>query len=421
MAFALVLLYVALNLLSPVDMIPALAPYRPMLVMTAVTLPLSVFPMLSTSVLQMVRTQFLLISAFVLFVGLSWVPQRWFGGVIWSMWSVMPDVAIYFLAIIHFRSIRRLQILRAVMVAVAIYVLIMGISQIPLVRATGMEAPYVMGGLMAEGGSMIRIRGLGLLHDPNTYGQYMLMILPLLFVPRKVGNALKTPRLAYPIAAIMLVGIYLTNSRGAELGVMLLVATAVMQRTRAGGVVLSAVLFPGGALIINATRDRTISVTSGVDRLRIWSDGLAYFKSSPLWGIGYNAFIGKQGMTAHNSFLLCAAELGLIGLTIWMGALVVTSLELKQLQFWPEMDPVAARWAQAIRLSLYSYLFTSFFLSRTYNMPLFLLLGMAGAVYGMAGGELKLPRLRTNWAAWSVGLSVASLALTYVLVRLRAI
>jgi hypothetical protein len=66
-------------------------------------------------------------------------------------------------------------------------------------------------------------------------------------------------------------------------------------------------------------------------------------------------------------------------------------------------------------------MFTSFFLSRTYDLPLFLLLGMSGGVIIAAGGDEALPLQGTRWPAWSLGLCGSILALIYVMLRLRVV
>jgi hypothetical protein len=63
-------------------------------------------------------------------------------------------------------------------------------------------------------------------------------------------------------------------------------------------------------------------------------------------------------------------------------------------------------------------MFTSFFLSRTYDLPLFMLLGMSGAVITEAGGDEAVPPGHT-WPIWSLGLCVGILTLIYALLRLR--
>jgi O-antigen ligase len=176
-------------------------------------------------------------------------------------------------------------------------------------------------------------------------------------------------------------------------------------------------------LAINAiSASRTISMAGGMDRLAIWSEGMHFFKTSPIVGIGAGGYMERNFMTAHNSYLLCAAELGIVGYFLWMSMIVVTLIQLSRV---PKVvgasNPVLARWAVALRLSLGVYLYTSFFLSRTYDLPLFLLLGMSGAVIAAAGGDAAIPLRGTKWPVWSLGLCVGILALMYVMLRLRVV
>jgi O-antigen ligase len=65
--------------------------------------------------------------------------------------------------------------------------------------------------------------------------------------------------------------------------------------------------------------------------LEAWASGLEMFKSSPLYGVGFNNFADIFGITAHNSFVLCLAELGLLGSTLWMALLVTTTISLNRI------------------------------------------------------------------------------------------
>jgi O-antigen ligase len=416
MGFLVVLVYVSLYLLSPADLFPALVPYRILLVLALLTLPLSVIPMLQSQVVINLKTQFLLVLAFFLFALVSWVPHGWFGGSMVVLDSLVPNLIVYFVGIVHFRGLGRLKILRFALVLVALYVIWAALSQVPEARATGIETPYVMAGIDKP-----RIRGLGVLHDPNFLGQYLLMLLPMLFVTTKPNGMGRGYILAVPVTLVFLYGIYMTNSRGAALGCVLLIGLYLTKKFKRAGLLLSGVVGMAVLAVVNVSRTRTISISGGIDRLALWSDGLAYFKSSPLWGIGYYGFIGKEGMTAHNSYLLCASELGLIGYFFWMSILVVTIIQLRRVAKLPSADPSWIRWAGALTMSLATYMFTSFFLSRTYDLPLYLLLGMAGAVISSAGGEQKLALQQSKWPVWAAGLCVFSIMLIYVMVRLRAI
>jgi hypothetical protein len=84
-------------------------------------------------------------------------------------------------------------------------------------------------------------------------------------------------------------------------------------------------------------------------------------------------------------------------------------------------NPEVARWALALRISLGGYLFTSFFLSRAYELPLFMLLGMSGGIIVAAGGDDAIPLRGTKWPAWSLLSCVGILLLIYAMLRLRVV
>jgi putative inorganic carbon (hco3(-)) transporter len=429
MGLVLVILYITLNLLSPAEIFPALAGARILLILTIATIPFTLVATVQSGVLRHVRTQFVLTLLLVMYIAVSWLPHGWLGGMAVSVDSILPNVMAYFAVLVYFGSVRRLQILRFALVGVAMFVLYNAFTQIPVVRSTGVEAPYVLGGLISTGSILVRIRGLGLLHDPNYLGQFLLLLLPLLFADtnfEKTGPARHF--IAFPVSLLLLVGIYYTNSRGSQLGVALLLGLLVAKRFKRTGALFSGLIGFVMVIFINRFRERSVDITSGVDRLLLWSDGLSYFKSSPLWGIGYNGFIDRNAMTAHNSFLLVASELGMIGYFIWMGIIVVTVMLLRQVsEARAATDLPLARWAEAVKRSLYVYLFTSFFISRAYNLPLFLLLGAAGAIINAAqvdiNGAPVEPQLTLNpkWPLWALSLCVASIVVIYILVRLRAV
>jgi hypothetical protein len=84
-------------------------------------------------------------------------------------------------------------------------------------------------------------------------------------------------------------------------------------------------------LALDFTGGRGISAADGADRLEAWANGLEMFKSAPLFGIGFNAFTDLYEITAHNSFVLCLAELGLLGSTLWLALLVTTTTGLNRI------------------------------------------------------------------------------------------
>lgn len=414
---------VMLHLLSPGEIFPALAPYRILMILLLLAVLMSIPALLESFVISRLRKQMFLLLAFFAWVSLSWIFHGWLGGTVATIENLAPSLIVYFIAIVQFHTPFRLRILHLGLLVVAFFILGKAVSEIPQARATNAHTPYVMVGDPEMSASEVRIRGLGMLHDPNYYGQFLLILLPLLFVSNNPQRGMGIwYLLAVPAALLMVFGIYLTNSRGSQLGLLSLIGLVLWRKFRRAGVFLAIILAPLVVVALNATRSRTISIAGGVDRLMLWSDGIGMFKSSPLWGIGYYQFSEREQLTAHNTYLLCASEMGMIGFFIWMSLVVVTIMLLRRV---PALigasDPVLARWAQAILLSLYAYLFTSFFLSRLYDLPLYLLIGMAGGVINSAGGEEKISLRGTHWPAWAGGTCVALLVLIYVLVRLRIV
>jgi len=423
MGLALVLIYIALNLLSPADMLPFLAPYRPMLVLALINVPVALLTRLQAPEVGKLRTQFALVLLFFGFAISALIPHRLFGANIATLVDLAPNVIVYFLGILSFRTPQRLRFVRATLVAIALFILINSILEYPLARASGVSTGYVMvAPASLNAVAELRIRGLGMLNDPNTYGQFVLLILPLLYVAKNDAGLGVGWFFALPISGLLLAAVILTGSRGALLGMALIGGLFLIRRLRTTGAVIAMVL--GGLVLVaaNAYRGRSISLSGGMDRLAIWSDGLSYFKSSPLWGIGPRGFGNQFGMTAHNSYLLVAAELGMIGYFLWMSMNLVTLMQLSRIPaLVAKTNPELGRWALALRISLAGYLFTSFFLSRAYELPLYMLLGMCGGVIIAAGGDEAIPLRGTFWPAWSLVACVGILGLIYAMLRVRVV
>jgi O-antigen ligase len=159
-------------------------------------------------------------------------------------------------------------------------------------------------------------------------------------------------------------------------------------------------------------------------RIDAWSEGLQFLKGSPLMGIGYRQFTDNNPLTAHNSFVLCFAELGLIGYFFWLALLVITLLELNSLAQYSGEEGGGEglrKCARAIFLALCVFLAAALFLSRTYTVILYLLVGLGTALADIARKEgVPVFELSPMRLVTRVGiLEVASIALVYVAVQLN--
>jgi O-antigen ligase len=146
------------------------------------------------------------------------------------------------------------------------------------------------------------------------------------------------------------------------------------------------------------------------------------FRSSPVLGVGFQNFTDRHDLTAHNSFVLCFAELGAVGYFFWLALLVVAILQLEQVRQCTDDGlggDVLRRQARVLIASFAGMLAAAFFLSRSYNVALYLLVGLAFALYEIArhlGHPVALPSLY-GVGRKVVTLEFASVAAMYVLVR----
>ena len=143
-----------------------------------------------------------------------------------------------------------------------------------------------------QGQLFYRLRGLGLINDPNDFGQLLVCVIPLLFFfwrPKKLF--LNIAFVILPVC-VLLFGVFLTHSRGALLALMAMAIVAARRRIgTVPALVLAGVLF-AGAMALHFTGGRQISAESGSDRTALWGEGLEILKAHPLFGVGFGNYAG---------------------------------------------------------------------------------------------------------------------------------
>lgn len=269
-----------------------------------------------------------------------------------------------------------------------------------------------------------RLKAQGLLDDPNDFAQAMLVTIALstlFWGQNKVSNFF----LVLAPAAVLFYGIYLTHSRGALVAIVVTVMVVFRRRLKLWGAALVGIMAAAGLVFMRFTGGRQISVSSGADRLELWSEGLYLFKHSFGMGIGFHNFADEVGHTAHNSILLVATETGVLGLTLFIAVWVICFTQLNRIVQPADgstQDPVIAHEARSLEAALAAYLATSWFLSRVYNpMPYLLVALVATLAFQVAERTPDTPLL-PSWpiiARNSLIIGPVCLAAIYILVRLR--
>ena len=262
-----------------------------------------------------------------------------------------------------------------------------------------------------------RIRGLGFLADPNDLAQAFVSAIPLVFLLWRRRHVVRNACLVLLPVGVLVWGILLTRSRGAliALAVLPLAAAALRLSPRYRRPVMTGatlLAIPGFVALFGYAK----ADESAYSRLEAWSAGLLMLKSSPIWGVGSGLFTDHHERVAHNSYVQCFAETGLVGYFLWLGLVVVTMQQLSVLAG-SAKDADWARWASALRLSMLAFLLAALFLSRTTSPLLFFLASLPAALIGMAEREGERVAFRGRWWLQTPLIEVASITLVWITAR----
>jgi hypothetical protein len=137
--------------------------------------------------------------------------------------------------------------------------------------------------------------------------------------------------------------------------------------------------------------------------------------------VGFGSFGEHYEHVAHNSFVHCFAELGLVGYFVWLSLIVVTWAEVSSVADDSSgvPDPALVRDARAMRLAMVGFLVGAFFLSRSYGVMFFLVLALGTALADIARREGHAP-LRGHLLLWLGGigaLELLSIVLAWLIVH----
>src|SRR5262249_28956258 len=133
-------------------------------------------------------------------------------------------VSIYFLVYINAFTLGRVHLMCAVVTLCAVVMAIQGI----LAYHTGYHAETLLNLKVDEGVTIYkRVCGLGVLHDPNDFAQFLLIGLAFLGVFWSRDNALGSLAVMTAPSLILIYAIYLTFSRGALFGLAAVLAVAL--------------------------------------------------------------------------------------------------------------------------------------------------------------------------------------------------
>jgi O-antigen ligase len=219
------------------------------------------------------------------------------------------------------------------------------------------------------------------------------------------------------VVGILGFAVFLTASRGGlvALGAALIASIFLAGRQRGRMIAWSAIavaitVFYFAAIAPDAVRERVIHPEGGTGRVDIWTVGWRMVEAHPVQGIGAGNFttasvhyllepgailradfIIDEPKVAHNTYLQVLAELGVVGLVLFLTILVFSLVcafkahKVAAAAGDRELDIVARATVVAL-LALYT---AYIFVSRDYGKQLWLLLALCPVMLEIARRELK--------------------------------
>jgi len=452
MTFLFLLVFIALSYVYPGELFPEIGAYRITYWVAIIGLVISTLWLFFKRRTPLTTPQLWLLGAFALTLGISrMIADRWLGAPIAAIQWFGSSLTMFVLTVCSIDSLRKLRIAIVWVVLLSLTLVGQGVAAYhfgykpttflydPAARVE--DVAQIADRDEEDSGNVpdderdpdsdeaiagpVRIRGLGLLHDPNDLAMALVVTLGLL-----VG--LWTPKSRFRNLALIIVptialgyGVFLTRSRGGAVAFVVTLWAAFANRVSritaalllvagVSGVLLAD--FGGGRHVLSPT-DESVSL-----RFVAWTEGLEMLKAQPLLGIGYRQFLEHYTLTAHNAFVLCFAETGLIGFFFWLAMIVVTFVQLgdvKKSTGANAVDNDMRRWATGLQLALIGFLTATFFLSRTYAPILYLILGLSVSLILIARqahrpiSSFSLPR----FGSLVLACELASILVIYALVK----
>jgi hypothetical protein len=268
-----------------------------------------------------------------------------------------------------------------------------------------------------------RVRYVGVLNDPNESALTVSLGMPIAIA--RYQRKRTRLRFLVVLATMLLAAatVVLSQSRGGQLVFLTSLGVYFLKRYRAKGVLV--VLLLALPVLLLGGRGGTGAQDSTNERLICAMAGLKMFIHSPLIGVGFGQFLEHHRQTAHNSFVLAPAELGVVGMVLW-GLIFWLSIKIcwvgSKTATGPEAEE-ARTWGLALLACLCGMCAGILFLSFNYHFVLWTFFGMAGAYHTLVARHVPNWRLAIGPrdVAFVAAANLGLLAFLFAYIRAKGI
>ncbi len=201
MGFVLSILYLVTNYLSPATIFGPLATYRVELILAVLIFLVSLHKLFQSFILKTPQSLALIGLALAVFASVL-IGQRWAGGSLIAILAFIPNAFAYFLVCLHCNSRKKIQIIVLMLLFVCLFVTfhgafdllhvspdsaamypdMSGADESAAIDQWNTQHPYLFVMANDTGERFYRLRGLGIINDPNDFGQLTVCVIPLMFL-----------------------------------------------------------------------------------------------------------------------------------------------------------------------------------------------------------------------------------------------
>jgi len=227
-----------------------------------------------------------------------------------------------------------------------------------------------------------RVRYRGVLKDPNEIALAIGAAMPMHVARLQRRRSIFRYLLLVVSVLVIAATIVFTQSRGGTLVFMAVVAVYFVRRFGLKGALAGALL--AAPLVLLGGRSGSEATDSADERTDALAAGIEMVRAHSISGVGFQQYTEHHFMTAHNSYMLAVAELGVPGLFLFL-AIVYLSFKICYVAAKrydkSEEARIAATWGTALLAGFAGVAVGAFFLSFTYHQVLWIYLGLSGALY----------------------------------------
>jgi len=325
----------------------------------------------------------LMLGLFLAFL-LSHVAHTYFEGLMMTWTEFSKIVVTYFLFVFVIDTERKFKITIYLLILLTLLLAVQGIYQFNTGYGwAGQKMVYSSYGEDVPG----RITWISIFGDPNDLGLALVLVVAMLFGFLFGKTKFISKLVSISVLGCILYAIYLTNSRGAMLALMVTGVFYFIKRSKRFmlgailGIIFVALVFAFGPSRLSMLSS---DEEAAYERIDTWYYGITLVKSNPIFGVGYKMFTDDYGLTAHNSFVLALAEAGILGLFFWVGLFYISFKGLSLVQMYDER---LRNYAYGLQASLIGFAAAAFFLSRVYIPLPYILFALSASLSNVSAAS----------------------------------